>query len=83
MLWVMAERYQGHIHRRQKCDYFKGKTYFLLFALLVPVAVSVKKKKKRKEMNRAKLVITTLISRQQNQTITQIYKLINLELNLK
>lgn len=84
MLWVMAERYQGHIHhhRRQKCDYFKGKTYFLLFALLVPVAVS-DKKKKRKEMNRAKLVITTLISRQQNQTITQIYKLINLELNLK
>lgn len=82
MLWVMAERNQGHIHhhRRQKCDYFKGKTYFLLFALLVPVAVS---DKKRKEMNREKLVITTLISRQQNQTITQIYKFINLELNLK
>lgn len=62
MLWVTAERNQGHIHhhRRQKCDYFKGKTYFLLFAFLVPV--SDKKEKKRKEMNREKLVIKTLIS---------------------
>lgn len=51
MLWVMAERNQGHIHhhRRQKCDYFKGKTYFLLFALLVPVAVSDKKKKRNEQ----------------------------------
>lgn len=54
MLWVTAERNQGHIHhhRRQKCDYFKGKTYFLLFAFLVPVAVSDKKKKKKRNDQR-------------------------------